>query len=667
MNTLYTLHKNLFSIRNILMMLVIGTLPCLSLQAGAQSFEITLTIDQVDEVDCFDPTLWWCDQADFYPEVQIGSENFTAATIDNDSTARPSDWEFKAIVGPNDIAIDVRIFDEDGWFRGGDDQADITSNGGQQLDFTFNPQDCTFAGDATGSCGSNVLSTGNSGDRARIRFQMNAREISIGEVEVIVERLTGLDCVDSIFGICLSPPDHYGIISIDGTSQSNRDADESDLFADHDDASPYWKFVDYVPFDSATIPVSIRIEDADSNDDDTIDVSPVGRHLNVDLSVNSAGNGCTISGEDTGSCGDILNVNARMDTSGTSNDRARMQSRINVYERPRVNIACSHDPIWPMPGENVTFTAQTFDANMQPLRVEEIRILQPSRTRATCTNSSNCSVVLSTSEAFQYRYACEADTMGHEYSSGSRVSTIGQPNTGTSFPLIRHHADTSDAVDFVFFPDDDSYSSATDDDFIEDVGDVINEAYYGFDLYLRNQNRINFWVGTDTGQANGFGNPDNDPCLVAPASMNTTFAFADVGIILHTDTLRDCATGRNFTSEPDSIRTVRHETGHRPFALSDEYCCDGGYSQNTTNPNIYGPQTAGDSDALNACLADSLGGLRGSCGVFTSTRVSENDEFVRLDHDPQDDDPGVKNDLMLDNRVPRAADERRIQQIFDNF
>ena len=48
---------------------------------------------------------------------------------------------------------------------------------------------------------------------------------------------------------------------------------------------------------------------------------------------------------------------------------------------------------------------------------------------------------------------------------------------------------------------------------------------------------------------------------------------------MHKDDFRDCAPGgqRLFSSEPTSIGTVLHETGHRPFGLADEYCCDGGY------------------------------------------------------------------------------------------
>ena len=49
--------------------------------------------------------------------------------------------------------------------------------------------------------------------------------------------------------------------------------------------------------------------------------------------------------------------------------------------------------------------------------------------------------------------------------------------------------------------------------------------------------------------------------------------------MFHTDNFRDCAPGgeRVFSTEPGSFGTILHESGHRPFGLADEYCCDGGY------------------------------------------------------------------------------------------
>ena len=61
-------------------------------------------------------------------------------------------------------------------------------------------------------------------------------------------------------------------------------------------------------------------------------------------------------------------------------------------------------------------------------------------------------------------------------------------------------------------------------------------------------------------------------------------------------------------------------------------------------------------------MADPLAGLRDSCISFTS---ADGRQIFRLDHAPASGARGVLNDRMIDDRVPRAADERRIQAILD--
>ena len=76
----------------------------------------------------------------------------------------------------------------------------------------------------------------------------------------------------------------------------------------------------------------------------------------------------------------------------------------------------------------------------------------------------------------------------------------------------------------------------------------------------------------------------------------------DTGAIFHTDFFRDyaCGTKRFFSTWTGSSifdRIMLHETGHRPFGLADEYCCDGGYWKPGDRddpyslgrlPNVYG-------------------------------------------------------------------------------
>lgn len=641
----------------ILILALVVTVP----QAFAED-EITVTIERVEQLECVDETLWWCgSDGDFYAKVIIDGGNFESSPVDDDADISPG-WTFRRTVSSRNVNVRIEIWDSDGVLRFGDDHVDITSGGGRSLDLTLNLDGCTISGSVSGNCGATISSSGTSDDRARIRFRIDVTPVRLGEVEVIVERLTTRECVDDFLWWCASSADYYGRIAIDGVEQSNKDRTESKQFANQDDVAAYWRFTRWVNLNRPTIPIDIRIMDADVNADDTVDVQPGGgRVLNLDLNPST----CALSGDASGRCGDILDVGSRMDVSGNESDRARMQVRVRVYQQPRMYVRCLHSPIWPQPGDVVKFRMEALDANMRPIVADNISLRQPAgdtTARHTCNNASTCEVNLNATGNGTFSYACLADDRGVAATTGSRSSIIGPPANGRAVPVLQHQT-TAGAMDLVFIPDSDNYASANVTAFRNDVHKVIREAYFSDELYLRNQGRFNFWIAQDTGDANGFGG--SDPCHTAPANWSTDYSFADSGVLLHTDNLRDCASGGIFSTEPTSTETVRHETGHSPFGLADEYCCDGGYFQTGTNPNMYGPEPAGSSTALNACQADALAGLRGACLGFTSSRVSEGDQFFRLDHAPASGAVEVENDRMMDNKVPRAADERRIQAVFD--
>ena len=118
-------------------------------------------------------------------------------------------------------------------------------------------------------------------------------------------------------------------------------------------------------------------EDPWGNPDDTVDVQPgSGRVLNLDLDPAA----CTLSGDSSGRCGDMLDVGSRIDVSGNQNDRARLQVRIHVYQQPRLYLRCLHSPIWPQVGDTVTFKADVLDANMRPVLADRIELRQPAGT-----------------------------------------------------------------------------------------------------------------------------------------------------------------------------------------------------------------------------------------------------------------------------------------------
>ncbi len=631
---------------------------------AAADDEVTVTIQRVEELECVDETLWWCGSAgDFYSKVVIDGVSFSSGSIDDSADISPN-WTFRRAVSSSNINVRIEIWDSDGGLRFGDDHVDITSGSGRNLDLSVNLGGCTISGGASGACGATLTSSGTSDDRARIRFRIDVTPARLGEVEVVVERLTTLECVDDTFWWCGSSADFYGRIGIDGTEQSNESRGESTQFGNQDDVAAYWRFTRWVNLSRRTIPIDIRIMDSDGflNPDDTVDVQPgAGRVLQLDLNPST----CNITGEATGRCGDILDVGSRIDVSGNQSDRARMQVRIRIHNRPRLYVRCLHSPIWPQAGDTVTFTADALDANMRPVVADRIELRQPAGGTGnvqSCTDATTCEIRLHASSNGTFSYQCNAEERGVSATTGSRSSIIGPPARGRAVPVLRHRA-TAEAMDLVFIPDSDNYSSANVTAFTDDVHDVVQTAFLSDELFLRNQGRFNFWIAQDRGDAHGF--TAGSPCHTAPSNWSTDYTFSDSGVLLHTDNLRDCASGGIFSTEPGATNTVRHETGHSPFGLADEYCCDGGYFQTGTNPNLYGPQAAGSSAAQTACQADALGGLRSSCLGFTSTRVSSGSQFFRLDHAPAPGAADVENDRMVDNRVPRAADERRIQAVID--
>ncbi|MDZ7782163.1 MAG: hypothetical protein U5K56_04170 [Halioglobus sp.] len=148
-------------------------------------------------------------------------------------------------------------------------------------------------------------------------------------------------------------------------------------------------------------------------------------------------------------------------------------------------------------------------------------------------------------------------------------------------------------LDIVFFPDRDEYTSPTDPNFVEDVALLIGGGLSTIPWFLEFQDTFNFWLAREF--ANSGPDPDDDDasdgisCLrEAPDKFRKTFSFADSAGIVHRSSCRDNAGSPGaFTIEVDlnRLQVVAHEMGHRPFGLSDEYCCDGGYFTR----NIFAP------------------------------------------------------------------------------
>jgi hypothetical protein len=225
-------------------------------------------------------------------------------------------------------------------------------------------------------------------------------------------------------------------------------------------------------------------------------------------------------------------------------------------------------------------------------------------------------------------------------------------------------------VDIVFIADPDYTGGPNDPQFLNAVSTIIRDAYYAFDprfrpaglMFLQQQDMINFWIALDMGDANFVGGRCE---LNPPSDWNRAYTFADIGAIVHTAVFRDCAKRdrRLFSSEPVEPQTFLHETGHVPFGLADEYCCDPSYFESVPFPNVYRTQAA--------CLRDNLAvGVADACQPIARPNAypqhpqapPQSVNWFRLD--PLST---FGNDLMVGcgNYTPQPADRRQINWFFD--
>jgi hypothetical protein len=336
-----------------------------------------------------------------------------------------------------------------------------------------------------------------------------------------------------------------------------------------------------------------------------------------------------------------------------------------------LRVRCLHDPIWPQPGETVTITAEALHSSMDALGTTpvtaDIEIWFDDTSGPVAAVAENVGMeslaydVFDIQGAGTFTYACRVAKEGAVVFSGWKLSSVGDP-TGTlqgSIPIWKS-ASTDNALDFSFVADRVSYPElASDPLFLSDVREVLT-AYLDFDIFLRNQDRFNFWITPGGGRA---GDGDGACIHELPLGSAIVSAFVDTFAILHRNGTRDCAPRwlRAFSTDASDIvrqdgtvvrpdfRVVRHETGHRPFGLADEYCCDGGYRQTSNLPNVYRNQANCEEDAPN------LGRTAADCRSWQSSK------FLGREWWTSEPD---SNDLMNDNTVPRAADIRRILHLF---
>ena len=198
--------------------------------------------------------------------------------------------------------------------------------------------------------------------------------------------------------------------------------------------------------------------------------------------------------------------------------------------------------------------------------------------------------------------------------------------TGSAvFPLVELQPPTQ-ALNILFVADDsygDLSNLANRQAFLDDIEQVIEDGYWQNNSYWVNFFHFNYYYLIDTGSAGPPSGTSICPTVTWPASADTDGAFADLVLLLHTNTLRDCRWGRKATSEPTSFRTVVHETSHALFNLPDEYCCDGGYWD--MPPVLYSSETACDTDPANAAWRDCQSYTASNGDVWWRSENSDDD------------------------------------------
>ncbi len=314
-------------------------------------------------------------------------------------------------------------------------------------------------------------------------------------VRVTIERVRAQDCLDDTLWWC-DEADFYAVVNIP-------DQEARTPSIESDDIRPDWEISARVALSLVRVPLTIGIWDADGGvrgDDDHADIKD-GPGRNLNLTVDLAP--CAVGGDLTGAC------NVQLTSSGDDggDDEAQVWFRIEV-ERPAsatdLRLRCLHDPLWPQPGQAVTFTVDALDSALAPRTAEAIEVWLGGGAAAahTCNVAGTCSHTAGPF-AGTLDYACLVRDGGREVWSGWRSVTVGMTGVGAAVPVLFTGPRRS-RIDVVLVADRDNYSGGTDPAFLTAARDVIRGSFFAEELYLANQDELNFWLAQGTGDAEGF-------------------------------------------------------------------------------------------------------------------------------------------------------------------
>lgn len=138
---------------------------------------LTLVIEAVKALDCFDEVIVCGTDADFYAIVTFDSFRFPQTNPISDRNEVFPDWSFANQVSLDSfVAVKIEILDED---DDADDRADLIPGGDRNLDLIVDIRGCfdlkpgAITGDATGNCGATMTTAGNGSDNAEIQIKIS--------------------------------------------------------------------------------------------------------------------------------------------------------------------------------------------------------------------------------------------------------------------------------------------------------------------------------------------------------------------------------------------------------------------------------------------------------------------------------------------------------------
>lgn len=353
---------------------------------------------------------------------------------------------------------------------------------------------------------------------------------------------------------------------------------------------------------------------------------------------------------------------AQLEAPDTNNLNLNGTSLPSISESTtNLQMQCAHTPILPERAQAITITARIVDGeSLAPKVAEMIEIkISTNETGVAIPNNivNNQSTLNYTVGPFMnltaISYSCHGldDNRSEIATSENRTLVIGEFVENRATPVLYTGSRIAN-LDILFIADNMTFSTYKDPNFLTDVQRAI-QAYHNQSILLENQDKTNFWIAQDMGQA-------KDGCeSLPPANWNEEYFSFDAAVILHReDSIQDCTMAGKELSTANMATVVEegylilHEIAHRPFGLADEY-------DNPSTPIISHPyqnifNTLEECERVkNEILAELL--LDRSCRKIPF--VIDGTEYYTFDTKP--------DDLMVDNKQFQILDLRRIEKWFE--